>query len=289
MRSSASSEMQRQRGAALILVLMVVGVVGLLLLSISVSVRSQVIRAQALLDRANLLFQERSIESELAFALLTRDRVAAPDERETVLPPIDWNFIGQPFEHRNAKISVQDVGGLFVSPQKPEDVQDFEILFQTLFGIEPDAAKLVSRRLGVKMREPSWVAIQSFRDADFGDLIGKREQRLLERFVVLSPETRFNPLAVPDELLPIWYGTSDVEAIRALRQQIAFDAQSYEELMGPMDEFTVTYPGPQFRVAIRAQQGSMTQIRSAQWIIDPYGEQPWSVFFRKRGADEFQQ
>jgi len=288
MRWCESSKVQLQRGAALILVLMVVGVVGLLLLSISLSVHSQVIRAQALLDRANLLFQERSIESELAFALLTRDLVVAQDEQETVLPPIDWNFVGRPFEHRNAKISVQDVGGLFVSPQKAEDAQDFEILFQTLLSIEPDAAKSVSRRLEVKMREPSWVAIQSFQDADFGDLIGKREQRLLERFVILSPETRFNPLTVPDELLPIWYGGSDVEAIRALRKQSAFDAQSYEDLMGPMDEFTVTYPGPQFRVAIRVQQGSTTQIRSAQWIIDPYSEQPWSVFFRKRGADAFQ-
>ena len=280
--------MQRQGGAALILVLMVVGVVGLLILSVSLNVRSQITRAQALLDRANLLFQVHSVERELAFAMLTRDLVAAQDAQGAVVPPVGWNFTGQPFDYRNSTIAVQDEGGLFVSPQRAEDARDFGILFQTFLGMDPDAAQVISRRLEVKMREPSWVAIQSFQDVDFGDLLGKSEQRLLERFVVLSPDVRFNPLGVPDELLPVWYGATDVEAIRALRLQGALDARSYEDLMGPTDEFTVTYPGPQFRVTIRAQRGAATQTRSSQWIIDPYGEQPWSVFFRKRGADEFQ-
>ncbi len=283
----ASSEMRRQRGVALILVLMVTSVVGLLILSISLAVRSQVTRAQALIDRANLVFQVHSIESELAFAMLTRDLVRDPDREDTLIPAVAWNFIGVPFKYRDATISLQDVGGLFVSPQRAEDAKDFGILFQTLLGFDQSTSISLARRLELKMREPNWVAIQSFRDADFGDLIGKPEQQLLERFAILSPDVRFNPLGVPDVLLPVWFSAGDVEAIRVLRRQGSFDALAYEDLLGSPDEFTVTYPGPQFRVAILAQSGSATQTRSSQWIIDPYGDQPLSVFYRKRSGDEF--
>lgn len=271
------------RGVALVLVLMIVGVLAVLMTAISLSVKSQVGRAQAVLARAEAILQTRSAESELAHLMLTRDLVTGegPEGAARAVPA--WNFIGQPYDFLGAEVRIQDVGGLFVSPQRARDAADFALLFEQLLGMARPEAERLARLIEQKMQAPDWIAVQSFRDQDFGELLSPAEQKQLDDYVTLSPGVRFNPLTVPDVLLPVWFAGSELEAIRALRDQNGLDAASYEEIMGPVDEFTVTYPGPQFRVALAATREGVTVARQATWWVDPYGEDPWRRVLQRRG------
>ncbi len=275
------SRRSRQDGVALILVLMIVGTISILMLNISMTVRSQVERAQAVLDRNTAALALRSDESRLAFALLTENWVETPASLSLDPDRVAWNFIGKPFDFGGARITLQDVGGLFVSPQLPRDARDFAVLVERGMGLDKKRSEEIATVIEQKMSDPGWVALQSFRDGDVGALFSPQEREWLEKYVFLGPKT-FNPLTVPDVLLPVWFQGSALEGIIAAREAGEYDDMAYETLVRPLDEFSRSYPGPRFRVSLSRRIGSVELTRESLWIVAPYQSEPLKIWHQRQ-------
>lgn len=277
----------RVEGVALVLVLMIVGTISILMLNIAITVRSQVERAQAVLDRNTAALALRSDESRLAFALLTENWVETPAGVSPDPNRPAWNFIGKPFDFGGGTVTVQDIGGLFVSPQLPRDAADFKVLLERGMGMDAARSSDIATAIEQKMSEPGWVALQSFRDGDVGAFFTPQERDWLEKYVILGPKT-FNPLTVPDVLLPVWFQGGALEGIIAARKSDEYDDMAYEALVRPLDEFVRTYPGPRFRVAISRRVGSVELTREALWAVTPYQSEALKVWHQRQRAGSVQ-
>ncbi len=271
----------RGRGVALILVLMLVSVLGLLLLEQSLDTKFRVARGKALSDRLSALLEVRTLQAELAYYMLTMDLVQTTN---TGGPPQSfelpaWNFYGEPFKFRRATVTVQDIGGLFVMPQRARDADDVKILLERGLKLDPSRSDSIVGRLRARMNDPTWIALQSFGDGDLGAELDARERQWLARYATVAAGASFNPFTTPKRLFPVWYEGSLLSAMLSLRERNELDGSAYEKLVGPIDEFVATYPGPRFRVEISVSVGETRVVQSSEWLVDPYAEDPFKVSF----------
>lgn len=297
---------RRSTGVALIQALLVTTLIALLVLQLSLAAQEQVGRARVLLDRAEASLELQSREAELTFELLTRPWAggaadAAPPppgvrvEAGAAVEPLRWNFHGEPFEFRGARVRIVDQSGLMPFPAMSDE--GFVALLLRL-GVDAERARRLGRQLlgrqgavtvdGGAERTDSlqgysvpW-PIQSIdelrRLPDMDDALYRR----LSGLVTDYPAGSFNPATAPAEVLATSLSDTQLSAVLELRRRGELDAGSlwrYAGIQG--DDFTVLYPGPALGIEIELERAGVTSSRRSVLVVRPYLDEPVGVWSRR--------
>jgi general secretion pathway protein K len=283
----------RSSGVALVLVLMVTAVLAITVLSLSLGSQARVRQSAERLERTETDLRAHSHESAVAFSLMTQPWVAS-ESRELLIKAAgpygeSWNFRGQAFRVNEAQIRIQDESGLYALSWPKQSQQELVQLLESL-GFTPAQVKSALMRLAEQSEsnsaEPSaLIPVQDLSELFVDSPVDQKLLRRLEGVVTLAPVKSFNPATAPREILAVRFGETTGSRLYELGARGEMDSASYLQVVGvPMEETTMIFPGPIFRVWVAVRgKGSITG-REAVWVVRPYDFEPFSEWSSRRVA-----
>jgi len=243
-------QLKTQQGVALFQVLLIITILLFLAIFVSNKAKMQVSSAQKIADKQAAMLSVTSTLAKIKFNLLTLPADRLHDK-------LGWNFYGKDFLFNKAKVNIQDHNGL-LSINKNTQIK----LLTQLIGItnkESDSVNAVSPTL-----LKQWFAnTNNIRLQNLEQLtnIGFSYQaaKIIWSAITVNPRILFNPMNVPEFILPVFFDKAQVQQIIDLRA----DDNSYMEMKQQMrnitqiseDEMVGYITGPYYRVKISAKIG----------------------------------
>lgn len=289
--------MRQQRGVAIVQVLLISFIISMLMVQVGLSARDNVSRAALLESRARSGLHLHSVESELAYSLLTHPLRRGPAAEDPYAR--NWNFLGQPFEVGAAVIKIQDESGLARIPMF--GARSFERLLLDL-AVSPEAARELSEELiryqyggnypklgddeGAMFAVPAY-PLQSV--TELRQLKGMEDwlYRRLAPLVTTYPAPGFNPTTAPEVLLRPILAETQIQAVRQFRSSGELNRESFWKLTGlEKSERLIGTPGPGLRIEVSlASQDGEAASAIYTLSINPYLQEAVAVWESDRKHD----
>jgi general secretion pathway protein K len=282
---------QKQGGIALVQILMISAMLAVMVLSFSRNANSANTIANQALARTNALIELQSAESKVLIALLSGAEKVSPSYGVV-------NRYNEPFRFDSVEVHLQDMAGLLTLHRDStamfrrfleskglseseavrtgsaiEDWQDRDS------EVRPGGAEQRSYRLPVLVRNAPFQT-----ESELSFVLRERRElfSVIEPFITLYPNSYFNPLTAPKEILQL-YVLDGAKLDNLLKQRAMHKLSSIEffRLSGLQSDDTIQATfGQATRVELRYDAFGVGLQSRKELIIKPYDKIPvaiWSI------------
>lgn len=234
------SQSHRQQGMALFQVLLIVAIISVLLLIMSQQTQSTVQQAQTLQDRVE---RELALSSAAAYTdslLLSNDWLLASGDPDSPLYQI--NFYGEPYAltlpdreayaalSRTVTLTLQNEASLLDLNFRTDDIEPLLVAL----GKSPSEARNMVDDLRAFLAEPEQIYFQTIADVAHLDSWTVADVALVRNLTSISAPI-FNPVWMPDALLPVLLTPEQADTIRSLRKSNESSAGLLQDFFGEFD------------------------------------------------------
>ena len=298
----------KQKGIALFQVLLMTAIIAVLALQFSQTAKNQVAIATIMSDRIAAEIAQKNEESELIFALLTQPREKNIESSITVVKK--WNFFNEPFSLTNeavdiranstslpgeaeSTLAIQDLNAL-VSLYRGGDVKLITPLLKSFAVSDADASIIVNSlgdwqdfdsliRINGAEKEsysepgmPTNMPLQSFSEIlqikGLTPVLAKK----IRPFVTIRPQSYFNPMNAPKEVMSLLLPSQKVDNIIRLRDNDSLTSSEFSLQSGiATDEGIYFFTSGLLRVTLKTVINDVVLTKQLDVLIQPHKKHPY--------------
>lgn len=263
--------LQRQQGMALFQVLLMVAIISVLLIIMSQQTKSSVRQAQQLQDQVEKELAMSSAAAYVDSLLLSNDWLLA--RQDTQSPLYNVNFYGAPHTLQLPERPAYSALGDSVTLELQNEASLLDLNFRTndleplltQLGKSPSEARTMIDELKAFLREPEQIYFQNVAD------LAHLESWTVADVAEIRPLTSvsapiFNPLWMPNELLPVLLTPEQADTILSLRKSNESSAALLQDFFGEIDATdTGTFPGIAQRMKLRDENSGLELYREVDY------------------------
>ena len=261
----------KQHGMALFQVLLMVAIISVLMIIMSKQTQSTVQQAQLLQDRVE---RELALSSAAAYVdslLLSNDWLMSRNNPQSPLHQI--NFYGQPHRIPLPQRAAYEPLGPSLALQLQNEASLLDLNFRTndieplllQLGKSPLQARQMVDELRTFLRESEQIYFQNV--ADLAHLASWTVEDVASiRNLTSVSAPLFNPVWMPNELLPVLLTPEQADTIRALRKSNESSAGLLQGFIGEVDAAdTGTFPGIAQRMRLTDERSGLELYREVDY------------------------
>lgn len=261
----------RQEGMALFQVLLMVAVISVLLIIMSQQTRSAVEKAQSLQDRIERQLALSSAAAYVDSLMLSNDWLLSANDPNSAI--YDINFFGQPYTLALPERESFNLLGGEVRLELQNEASLLDINFRTNdlepllieLGTAPLRARVMVEELKAFLREPNQVFFQNIADLAHLPSWSVADASAIRDFTSINAPI-FNPVWMPNELLPVLLTPEQADIIRSLRKSNESAAGLIQDFYGEEDASdSGIFPGITQRVKLTDQRSGLTLYRKVDY------------------------
>lgn len=262
---------QRQQGMALFQVLLMVAIISVLLIIMSQQTQSSVRQAQQLQDQVEKELAMSSAAAYVDSLLLSNDWLMSRGNQQS--PLFNINFYGEPRRLKLPERPAYDAlgGEVLLAIQNETSLVDLNFRTNDLepllihLGKTPSEARAMVQELKTFLIEPEQIYFQNV--ADLAHLTNWTVQDVAEiRSLTSVSAPIFNPVWMPNELLPILLTPEQAATIRSLRKSNESYAGLLQDFFGSADSTdSGVFPGIAQRIKLTDQTTGLELYREVDY------------------------
>ncbi|ABV37628.1 Type II secretory pathway component PulK-like protein [Shewanella sediminis HAW-EB3] len=281
----------KSKGMALFQVLLITMVISILALQFTQTAKNQIIIAATIVDRVQAQVNLKNTESELLFALFTEVRTGQTSDENQLAQ--HWNFHGKPFTtDENVKVSMQDQNGL-ISLYKGRPQKLLESMINYL-GVENVSASVASNSLidwqdgddliranGAEASYygapgmPTNMPLQTYSETQNIRGFTPELVEALAPYVTIRPQTYFNPMTAPKEILAIVVGADKANQIISLRETSSLSNSMFQQLSGIRQDEGINFsPSGLLKISLKSNVNDVILEKSIEILVQPLNLHP---------------
>lgn len=279
------------RGIALFQVLLITTVIAILAIQFTQTAQNQIFIASTIVDRVQAQVNLKDAESELLFSLLTENRFKNSESKSQYSS--EWNFYGKPFTaNDDIGITIQDQNGL-VSLYQGRSKNLLEGLINHL-DIEDVSASVASNSLidwqdgddltrvnGAESRfygtsgMPTNLPLQTIDEIRNIRGFSPELVQALVPFVTIRPQTYFNPVTAPKEVLSALVGLDKANQIVTIRENGGLTRSVFEQLTAIRQDEGINFsPSGLLKINMQSSVNDVTLAKQIEILVQPLNQHP---------------
>lgn len=292
-----------QKGIALFQVLLISAIISILAIQFTQTAKNQIKIASIMADRVTANMNLKTEESNLLFSLLTETRdknnIRNNENKANKKIEIDnWNFYGKPFNvNENVWISIQDQNSL-ISTYKGYSAGRFENLLNNLIKNSATASVIsqslidwqdidsLARVNGAEKQSyaqngfPTNLPLQSLSELKQVNQMTPEIFNQIQPYLTIRPQSYFNPINSPKEVLNIIFNKQIVDKVISLRENGKLNFIEFSNLTGLEQEEGIFFStSGLLKIIITSSLNDVKISKTIELLIQPYNNYPYIEYY----------